>query len=59
MRDKDGKALLPVWKAHFEGWMYYAAARTRKEAADVIGCGYHIKMTRVKGVFATGKPREL
>ncbi|MFZ2950910.1 MAG: hypothetical protein WA003_15655 [Desulfuromonadaceae bacterium] len=58
MRDKDGKAMLAVWKCFAGGWPYRVAARTRKEAAEILG-GSPAKLVRTKGVYATGKPREL
>lgn len=55
--------MLPVWKwddpSSFT-MRYLAAATTRKDAAGLISRRVNPdEITRVKGVFATGKPREL
>lgn len=61
MRDKEGKQLLPVWRINVGGWRYIVAARTRAEALKTLGYGDSVAsmLIRFKGVFATGKPREL
>lgn len=58
MRDKNGVQLMAVWRFWDGIGDGFVVAPTRKGASDIIGKSPN-SFTRVKGVYATGKPREL
>jgi hypothetical protein len=57
MRAKDGTPMMSVWQyLHYNG--VFVVAYTRVEAAKLLACDPE-DISRVKGVYATGVPREL
>lgn len=55
MRNNSGEAMMPVWRYKpYPG--VYVAAWTREEAAELLAAEPEV-LSRVKGLYATGKPR--
>lgn len=61
MLNKKTRKKLPVWRyTSPSGWPYFVAAVDEKQAGNVIRVyGREASFSRLEGVYATGKPREL
>lgn len=57
MRTKDNTPMMPVWR-YLPHPGVFVAAFTREIAANIIVCDPE-DLTRVKGVYTTGNPREI
>lgn len=57
MKNHNGEPMLPVWR--YKPYLgVFAAAFTREEAAKILGAEPD-DLSRVKGLHAVGKPREI